>query len=57
MDLGSGAGHIVKHLDPEITQKVVMVDSAGEARDSPLNFILSLLRSGNDETLTVENER
>lgn len=28
VDFGSGAGHIVKHLDRDITQKVIMCDSA-----------------------------
>jgi NADH dehydrogenase [ubiquinone] 1 alpha subcomplex assembly factor 5 len=28
LDLGSGPGFIVKHLDQEITQKVTMTDSS-----------------------------
>ncbi|GAA5891968.1 hypothetical protein JCM8208_002954 [Rhodotorula glutinis] len=30
LDVGSGPGFLAKHLDPEITQKVVMVDGARE---------------------------
>ena len=30
MDLYSGAGHIIKEMEPEITQKVTMVDSSGK---------------------------
>ncbi|BGP28332.1 hypothetical protein JCM10296v2_000064 [Rhodotorula toruloides] len=30
LDVGSGPGYLAKHLDPEITQKVVMVDSSKE---------------------------
>ncbi|GAA6047467.1 hypothetical protein JCM3770_005762 [Rhodotorula araucariae] len=30
LDVGSGPGFLAKHLDPEITQKVVMVDSSRE---------------------------
>ena len=28
LDIGSGPGFISKHLDPEITQKLIMTDSA-----------------------------
>lgn len=36
VDFGSGAGHIVKQLDQEITQKVIMCDSSGASlRRSP----------------------
>lgn len=31
LDVGSGPGYLAKHLDPEITQKVVMVDSSSES--------------------------
>lgn len=30
MDLYSGAGHIIKEMEPEITQKLTMVDSSGK---------------------------
>lgn len=31
MDFGSGAGHLVKHLDQDVTKKVVMCDSASRS--------------------------
>lgn len=39
LDVGSGPGFLAKHLDPEITQKVVMVDpaSASLALSIPLD--------------------
>ena len=40
VDFGSGAGHIVKHLDREITQKVVMCDSAGKVLVAQSSSIL-----------------
>lgn len=40
VDFGSGAGHIIKHLDRDITQKLIMCDSAGTQ--------LSLSRSDSD---------
>lgn len=35
LDVGSGPGYLAKHLDPEITQKVVMVDSSSESCSGP----------------------
>jgi 16S rRNA G527 N7-methylase RsmG len=32
VDLGSGAGHLIKNLDMDITQKVTMVDSSGKEK-------------------------
>jgi len=30
LDVGSGSGHFSKLLDPQMTKKVVMLDSSGE---------------------------
>ena len=34
LDLGSGAGHLSKMLEPPITKKVVMLDSSGAFKSS-----------------------
>lgn len=39
MDLYSGAGHIIKEMEPEITQKVTMVDSSGKHPHSTSTFL------------------
>ncbi|KAK9899973.1 S-adenosyl-L-methionine-dependent methyltransferase [Cystobasidium minutum MCA 4210] len=51
VDFGSGAGHIVKHLDREITQKVIMCDSAQDLlyRDSEEEYDVDVERIVLDE--------
>lgn len=36
MDLYSGAGHIIKEMEPEITQKLTMADASGAHLISPI---------------------
>jgi hypothetical protein len=40
MDLYSGSGHLIKHLDQDITQKCIMVDSSEPTlyRDKDIDY-------------------
>ncbi|SCZ90678.1 BZ3500_MvSof-1268-A1-R1_Chr1-3g02142 [Microbotryum saponariae] len=51
LDIGSGPGYIAKHLDPEITQKVVMTDSSRNMlyRDQDHEFDVPIERIVCDE--------
>ncbi|SGY33079.1 BQ5605_C002g01445 [Microbotryum silenes-dioicae] len=51
LDIGSGPGYIAKHLDPEITQKVVMTDSSRDMlyRDQGHEFDVPIERIVCDE--------
>ena len=58
LDLGSGPGHFSRLLDPEMTQKVVMLDSSGTSQLSPARACLDTIvrtaqRSSSTETLMM----
>ena len=41
MDLYSGAGHLIRQIDTEVTQKLIMVDSSGPLPLSPFVLLLT----------------